>query len=72
MTTDRNTTDATLPTRLTETELARHWRVSSRTLQRWRETGRGPDWFKLNGRILYGSDEVLEFEAAHRFPGATS
>ena len=69
MTTDPNTFLADMPARLTEAELARHWRVSSRTLQRWRETGSGPGWFKLNGRILYASSEVVQFEEAHRFPG---
>lgn len=72
MTTDPNTFAADLPTRLTEQELARHWRVSSRTLQRWREAGSGPAWFKLNGRVLYASSDILQFEEAHRFPGAPS
>lgn len=70
MTTDPNTSHVDLPARLTEPELARHWRVSSRTLQRWREAGSGPGWFKLNGRVLYASSDIREFEEARRFPGA--
>lgn len=71
MTTDPITFPADLPARLTEPELARHWRVSSRTLQRWREAGSGPRWFKLNGRVLYASSDIMQFEEARRFPGDT-
>jgi len=61
-----------LPRRLTERELARHWRISQRTLQRWREAGTGPSWFRIGGRVLYGRDEVRAFENANRFPGAAT
>jgi hypothetical protein len=47
---------------LTQAELAERWRVSERTLDRWREHGKGPAWMKLNGRILYRIEDVLAFE----------
>lgn len=49
---------------LTQADLAERWRVSTRTLDRWREQGRGPAWMKLNGRILYRTEDVLAFEQA--------
>ena len=48
--------------RLTERELSRHWRCSTRTLQRLRETGRGPAWLRIGGRVLYMRSAVLAFE----------
>ncbi|MBS8228337.1 DNA-binding protein [Vannielia litorea] len=54
-----------LPDRLTEKELARHWRVTPRTLQRWREASEGPHWLKIGGRILYPRSGVLAFEERH-------
>lgn len=51
-----------VPTRLTEAELARHWRLSVRTLQRWREAGTGPDWIRVGRRILYPRVAVIAFE----------
>jgi len=57
-----------LPSRLTERELARHWRVTPRTLQRWREKGFGPAWLRIGGRILYVRDEVLAYERRQRAP----
>jgi len=42
-----------IPDALLERELAERWRVTSRTLQRWRKNGTGPVWQKLGGRVLY-------------------
>ena len=49
---------------LTRAELAERWRISDRTLDRWRTGARGPAWLKLNGRMLYRTEDVLEFERA--------
>lgn len=49
---------------LTQPELAERWRVSGRTLERWRCAGTGPAWLHLNGRVLYRMSDVLAFEAA--------
>lgn len=59
-----------LASRLTERELATHWRVAPRTLQRWRETGTGPAWLRIGGRILYDRDDVLAYERLRRVPRA--
>jgi transcriptional regulator GlxA family with amidase domain len=72
MTTDTMTYAANLGAWLTEAELARHWRVSARTLQRWRVAGTGPGWLRLNGRILYARRDILEFEDVRRLPGSSS
>ena len=40
------------------------WRVSPRTLERWRCAGTGPAWLQLNGRVLYRLEDVLAFERA--------
>jgi hypothetical protein len=55
-----------LPERLTERDLAALWRVSERTLQRWRSQGCGPDWMRIGSRILYSRATVLAFEDQHR------
>lgn len=57
-----------LAPRLTERELAAHWRVTPRTLQRWRAEGFGPAWLRIGGRILYLRDEVLDYERRQREP----
>ena len=46
----------------TETELARRWNVSIKTLQRWRSEGRGPRYLKLSKRVSYPLESVIEFE----------
>lgn len=53
-----------LRSRVTEAQLARHWGVSRRTLQRWRARGYGPAWLAIGGRVLYRRVDVLAFEAA--------
>jgi hypothetical protein len=47
---------------LRECELAVHWGISPKTLQRWRCTGYGPKYLKLNKLVLYPVHAVLEFE----------
>lgn len=48
---------------LSENELAQHWGVSPKTLQRWRTEGRGPRYLKLSKRVVYPVAEVKAFEA---------
>lgn len=55
----------TPPAFLTQAELARRWRTSTRTLERRRAARIGPAWLRLNGRILYPAEAVLAFEQAH-------
>ncbi len=47
----------------TEKDLADRWRLSIKTLQKWRLVGGGPAYVKLNGRaVRYPIDSVREFE----------
>lgn len=48
---------------LHQTELARRWRVSPRTLERWRWLGQGPRYLKIGGRVVYRLEDVEAFEA---------
>jgi hypothetical protein len=46
-------------------ELADRWRLSGRTLEKWRQTRRGPRYLRVGGRVLYPLEEVARFEAEH-------
>lgn len=50
----------------TETELARRWSISIKTLQRWRSEERGPPFIKLSKAIRYPVDEIIVYEQAIR------
>ncbi len=47
---------------LNQSELAARWRISPRTLERWRCVGEGPSYMKLGGRVIYRTEDVEEFE----------
>ena len=47
---------------LSQIELAARWRISPRTLERWRWIGDGPRFMKLGGRVIYRVEDVLAFE----------
>lgn len=48
---------------LSQTELANRWRMSPRTLERWRFTGEGPRFMKIGGRVVYRAEDIEAFEA---------
>ncbi|MDX9859294.1 MAG: helix-turn-helix domain-containing protein [Rhodospirillales bacterium] len=50
-------------THLNQIELARRWRISPRTLERWRWLGQGPRYLKIGGRVVYRLEDVEAFEA---------
>lgn len=50
---------------LNQTELARRWNLSPRTLERWRWLGRGPRFLKIGGRVVYRGEDIAAFEAEH-------
>jgi hypothetical protein len=52
---------------LNQLELARRWAISPRTLERWRWTGEGPRYLKLNGRIAYRLADIEGFEAERMY-----
>jgi hypothetical protein len=47
---------------LNQTELARRWRMSGRTLEGWRWLGKGPPYVKAGGKVLYRLQEIEAFE----------
>lgn len=51
---------------LTQLELAERWRISPRTLEKWRYLGVGVEHLKIGGRVIYRMDDVRAYEAAHR------
>jgi len=60
------------PEHYSEKLLARRWGLSHRTLERWRNSGIGPAFLKVGGRIIYSRTDVLAYEATCRqVPGAT-
>jgi hypothetical protein len=47
---------------LNQVDVARRWRMSIRTLERWRWLKRGPRYIKVGGRVLYRLSDVEAFE----------
>lgn len=48
--------------RLNQTELAARWKISPRTLERWRWVGEGPQYLKIGGRVIYRMEDVEAYE----------
>ena len=51
-----------IATCLNQIELARRWKVSPRTLERWRWLSQGPRYLKLGGRVLYRVSDIEAYE----------
>jgi hypothetical protein len=49
---------------LNQIELSRRWKVSPRTLERWRWLGEGPAHLKIGGRVVYRLQDIEAFEGA--------
>jgi hypothetical protein len=49
-----------------QVDLSRRWKISPRTLERWRWLKQGPDYLKIGGRVVYRLEDVEAFEAATR------
>lgn len=47
---------------VTPNVLANRWNIKIRTLSQWRWNGRGPQFLKLGGRILYRIQDIEAFE----------
>ncbi|NWH07815.1 MAG: helix-turn-helix domain-containing protein [Alphaproteobacteria bacterium] len=47
---------------INQMELAARWRISHRTLERWRWTGEGPKLLKVGGRVVYRLTDIEEYE----------
>jgi hypothetical protein len=53
-------------TYLNQKELACRWRVSPRTLERWRWLKTGPNYTKLGGKVVYAITDVEAYERRRR------
>lgn len=47
---------------MTERQVAARWKVSLKTLRRWRLDNEGPTWHKLFHHVRYHEADILEFE----------
>ena len=47
---------------LHQQELADRWRISPRTLERWRWRKSGPSYHKIGGRVVYRLEDIVDFE----------
>lgn len=54
---------------LNQIELAERWKLSGRTLEKWRQTRRGPPYLLIGGAVRYRIEDVLAYEAS-RVQGA--
>jgi len=52
-------------TLLTQVEVAERWRISTRSLERWRSSGVGPRFVKIGNAVRYLVGDVVRFEFAH-------
>lgn len=48
---------------LNQVELARRWKISPRTLERWRWLKLGPAYLKIGNRVVYRIDDIEDHEA---------
>jgi Helix-turn-helix domain len=55
---------------LNQIDVARRWRISPRTLERWRWLKQGPAYLKVGGAIRYRIEDVEAFEAAQLRPNS--
>lgn len=47
-----------------QAELAFRWRISPRTLERWRWSKTGPVFLKIGGRVIYRLEDIEAFKKA--------
>ena len=48
---------------INQVELSRRWRLSPRTLERWRYQSTGPQYLKVGGRVVYRLSDIEAHEA---------
>ena len=54
---------------LRKRELAKRWKISTRTLERWQAEGFGPRWLLLGGSVRYHLSDVTAYEDAQSHGG---
>ena len=47
---------------INQIDLSRRWKISPRTLERWRWLGVGPNFTKLGGRVVYRMSVIEAYE----------
>lgn len=52
---------------INQKELSERWKISPRTLERWRWLGTGPDYHKISGRVIYRLDGIEAWEKNRSF-----
>ena len=52
--------------RLNQIDLSRRWKVSPRTLERWRWLKQGPVYLKIGGRVVYREEDIEEYETLNQ------
>ena len=57
---------------LNQIELSRRWKLSHRTLERWRWLNKGPPYLKIGGRVVYELAAIEAFESSQRHLAGTS
>ena len=55
-----------IQTHLNQIDLADRWKISERTLERWRWLGKGPAYLKLGGRCIYKFEDIEKYERGVR------
>jgi excisionase family DNA binding protein len=53
---------------LSQSELAKRWGISPRTLERWRWAGEGLRFVKIGGLVRYRLEDVEAYEASNEIP----
>jgi hypothetical protein len=52
--------------RFTETELARRWQITTRTLQKWRRNEKGPAFLLIGEHtVLYREEDIRAYELSN-------
>ncbi len=51
---------------LNETQLAKHWQVSKKLLQKMRYKGSGPKFIKIGSLVRYPLSEITKYEQDNR------
>ncbi len=61
----KNDNEAIFTPHYTEKDLAERLNVSVKTVQKWRQTGEGPEYIKLNRSVRYPFQGILKYELEH-------
>ena len=57
---------------LNQSDLASRWRISPRTLERWRWVKQGPAFLKIGNHVVYRIEDIEAYEAEQRRTGSAA